>query len=54
MDYLKKMFPTFDDKMIRETLEELKNDEKRLGSNEHSHQNDQGMLERSPDSKIKE
>ena len=52
MEYLKKMFPTFDDKMIRETLEELKNAEKRLNFGEH--QNDTGMLERSPESKMKE
>ena len=52
MEYLKKMFPTFDDKMIRETLDELKNAEKRPSLSEN--QNDTGMLERSPESKIKE
>lgn len=52
IEYLKKMFPTFDDKMLRDTLDELKNaaSNDKLGDN----QNLSEVLERSPQNKIME
>jgi hypothetical protein len=48
-DYLKNMFPNFDEAMKRDLLEELKN-EKAKGLSE----NDEGMIEQSLDTKSKE